>query len=121
MEEKTGWRGQNESQIDGENRMWQTCWCCRDQEKACRIAQVSAEKLEHTGPVEKSGLSATERAVDEYTRAAFCLNFKGKGTEQSVQNTRLYGGRESSKRESHLGVNEENQNKSLRRKGWTLP
>ena len=32
---------------------WQTCWCCRDQQRACRIAQASAEKLEHTGPAEK--------------------------------------------------------------------
>ena len=32
---------------------WQTCWCCRDQKKACRMAQASAEKLEHTRPAEK--------------------------------------------------------------------
>ena len=32
---------------------WQTCWCCRDQQRACRMAQASAEKLEHTGPAEK--------------------------------------------------------------------
>ena len=51
MEERTGWRGQNESQI-GEEK-WQTCWCCPDQQRACRIAQASAEKLEHTGPAEK--------------------------------------------------------------------
>ena len=29
---------------------WQTCWCCRDQQRACRTAQASAEKLDHTGP-----------------------------------------------------------------------
>ena len=35
------------------------------QQRACTMAQDSAEKLEHTGPAEKkkSGLSATERAV----------------------------------------------------------
>ena len=31
----------------------QTCWCCRDQQRACRMAQASAEKLEHTMPPEK--------------------------------------------------------------------
>ena len=52
MEKRTGWRGQNESQIIAEEK-WQTCWCCRYQQRACRMAQASAEKLEHTGPAEK--------------------------------------------------------------------
>ena len=52
MKERTGWRGQNESQIVGKEK-WQTCWCCRDQQRACRMAQASAEILEHTGPAEK--------------------------------------------------------------------
>ena len=34
MGERTGWRGQNESQIEGKEK-WQTCWCCRDQQRAC--------------------------------------------------------------------------------------
>ena len=33
--------------------MWQTCWCCRDQQRACRMVQGSAEKLEHIGLAEK--------------------------------------------------------------------
>ena len=32
---------------------WQTCWCCGDQQRACKMAQASSEKLEHTGPAEK--------------------------------------------------------------------
>ena len=31
---------------------WQICWCCRDQHKTCRMAQISAQILEQTGPVE---------------------------------------------------------------------
>ena len=31
---------------------WQTCWCCRSQQRASKMAQTSAEKLEHTGPAE---------------------------------------------------------------------
>ena len=57
MEERTGWRGENEIQIIGEKK-WQTCWCCRDQQKACRMAQGSAEKLEHTGPAEKERVAS---------------------------------------------------------------
>ena len=53
-----------------ENR--QTCRCCRDQQRDCRMAQALAEKLEHTGPAEKERvalvpqrkqLASTPRAV----------------------------------------------------------
>ena len=53
---RTGWQGQNESQIREEK--WQTCWCCRDQQRACRMAQALAEKLEHTGPAEKERVAS---------------------------------------------------------------
>ena len=38
--------------------MWQACWCCRDQKRACRMAQALAEKLEHTGPAEKERVAS---------------------------------------------------------------
>ena len=57
MEERTGWRRQNKSQIVGEEK-WQTCWCCRDQQRACRMAQALAEKLEHTGPAKKERVAS---------------------------------------------------------------
>ena len=57
MKERTGWRGQRESQIVGEEK-WQTCWCCRDQQRACRMAQALAEILEHTGPAEKKRVAS---------------------------------------------------------------
>ena len=47
----------NESQIIGEEK-WQTCWCCRDPQRACRMSQASAEKLEHTSPAEKKGVAS---------------------------------------------------------------
>ena len=66
MEETTGWRGHNESQILREEK-WQTCWCCRDQQRACRMAQASVEKLEHTGPVKKERV-ATVPQREQITR-----------------------------------------------------
>ena len=51
------WREQNESQIVGEEK-WQTCWCYRDQQRARRMVQASAEKLEHTGPAEKERVAS---------------------------------------------------------------
>ena len=81
-------RTERESVSRRREEKWQTCWCCRDQQRTCRMAQASAEKLEHTGPVEKekSGLSATERAVGKYAEPPLP---KGKGTEPSVESTKL--------------------------------
>ena len=81
--ERTEWRGQSENQIEGEKK-WQTYCCCRDQQRPCRMAQASTEKLEHAGPAEKKRIAAG-RAVGKYTRAVFA---KKKGTEPSVQSTR---------------------------------
>ena len=37
---------------------WPTCWCYRDQQRACRMAQASAEKLEQTGPAKKERVAS---------------------------------------------------------------
>ena len=66
---------------------WQTCWCCRDQQRACRKAQVSAEKLEHTGPAEKIRVASVPRREELVSIPEPPLP-KGKGTESSVQSTR---------------------------------
>ena len=49
-----------EQELDSRRReeMWQTCWCCRDHLRACRMAQASAKKLEHTGPDEKERVAS---------------------------------------------------------------
>ena len=40
MEERT----ERESDRRRREEKWQTCWCCRDQQRACRMAQASEEK-----------------------------------------------------------------------------
>ena len=67
---------------------WQTCLCCQEEQKACRMAQALAEKLEKTWPAEK------ERVVSVPSREQLESTLeppfpKRKGTEPSVQNTRL--------------------------------
>ena len=57
MEERIEWQGHSESQIGGEEKS-QSCWCCRDQQSACRMAQASAEKPEHTGPARKERVAS---------------------------------------------------------------
>ena len=86
MEERTGWGEQNESQIGGEEK-WQTCWCCRDQQRACRMAQASAEKLEQIGPAEKERVASLPQR-EQLARTPEPPLPKGKRTEPSVQSTR---------------------------------
>ena len=50
-EERTGWR-------ESDRRRKEVCWCCRDQQRAYRMAQASAEKLEHTGSSEKKKVAS---------------------------------------------------------------
>ena len=86
MGERTGWRGQNESQIIGEEK-WQTCWCCRDQQRACRTAQASAEKIEHAEPTEKERVASVPQR-EQLARTPEPPLPKEQGTEPSVQSTR---------------------------------
>ena len=66
---------------------WQTLWCCRDQQRSCRMAQASGEKLEHTGSAEKERVaSVPQRKQSASTLEPFLP--KGKGTEPSVQSTK---------------------------------
>ena len=51
-------RTERESDNRRREEKWQTCWCCRDQQRACGMAQASAEKLEHTGPAEKERVAS---------------------------------------------------------------
>ena len=51
-------RTERESDRRRKEEKWQTLWCCRDQQRACRMAQASAEKLEHTGSAEKERVAS---------------------------------------------------------------
>ena len=64
---------------------WQTCWCCRDQQTGCRMAQASAEKLEHTEPAEKERMACHKESSWQVSQS--CLRRKKK-TELSVQGIR---------------------------------
>ena len=87
-------RTERESDRRRREEKWQTCWCCRDQQRACRMAQASVEKLEHTGPAEKERVVSMPQR-EQLTRTPEPPLPKGKGTELSVQRTRSWGERES--------------------------
>ena len=66
---------------------WQTCWCCRDQWRACKMVQTSAKKLEHTGPAEKERVASVPQS-EQLASTLEPLLPKGKITKQSLQITR---------------------------------
>ena len=78
-----------DSKIDSKRRKekWQTCWCCRDQQRACTMAQASAENLEHTGPAEKERVASVPQR-DQMARTPEPPLLRGNRTEPSVQSTR---------------------------------
>ena len=65
---------------------WQTLWCCQDQHRACKMAQASVEKLEHTGPVEKERVASVPQR--EQLASAPEPPLTREETERSVQSTR---------------------------------
>ena len=87
-------RTERESDRRRREEKWQTLWCCRDQQRAWRMARASAEKLKHTEPAEKEGVASVSQR-EHLARTPEPPLPKGKGTEPSVQSTRSCGGRES--------------------------
>ena len=76
-------RTERESDRRRKEEKWQTCWCCRDQQRACRMAQASAEKLEHIELAEKERVASVPQR-EQLARTPKPHLLKGKGTEPSV-------------------------------------
>ena len=112
-------RIERESDSRRREEKWQTCWCCRDHLRACRMAQASAEKLEHTGLAEKERVASVPQRERLASTPEPPLP-KGKGTEPTVQSTRSWGERVKVG-ESLTLAREGDQSKSMEWKGWTPP
>ena len=80
-------RTERESDRRRRKEKWQTLWCCRDQQRACRMAHASAEILRHTGPAEKERVVSVPHK-EQFAKTPESLLPKGKGTEPFVQSTR---------------------------------
>ena len=80
-------RTERESDSRRRGDKWRTCWWCRDQQRACRMAQASAEKLVHTGTAEKERVASVPQRKQLASTPEPPLT-KGKGTEPSIQITR---------------------------------
>ena len=64
-------RTKRESDNRRREEKWQTCWCCRGQERACRMALASAQKLEHTGPAKKERVASCHKESNWQVRQRF--------------------------------------------------
>ena len=113
-------RTERESDSRRKEEKWQTCWSCRDQQRACRMAQASAEKLEHTGPAEKERVASVLQRQQLANTPEPPLP-KGKGTEPSVQSTDHEGAESQDGREPHLGEKERGESGSMEWEEWTPP
>ena len=98
---------------------WQTCWCCRDQQRACRMAQASAEKLEYTGPAEKEWPQRHKESSWQVHQSRPCQKEQEQSRLSRVPHHE--GGESQDGREPHLGESEGDQRQSMEREGWTLP
>ena len=78
---------ERESNRNRVEEKWQTCWCCRDQQNACRMVQASMKKLEHTGPAEKKRVASVPQSKQLESPPKPPLP-KGKGAKLFVQITR---------------------------------
>ena len=82
--------------------------------RSCRMAQASAEKLEHTKPTEKDMLVLVPQSEQLASRPTpEPLSPKEKGTKPSEV------GESQDERELHLGEREGDRNGIMGRKGWT--
>ena len=88
MEEKTRWRGQNESVIAGEEkRNGRLYGAAETSKERAELRRFLAEKLEHTGPAEKERVASVPWR-EQLARMPEAPLPKGKQTEPSVQSTR---------------------------------
>ena len=113
-------RTERESDWRKREEKWQTCWCCRDQKRACRMAQASAEKLKHTGPAEKKEWPQCHRESSWQVRRSRRYQ-KEKEQSHLSRVPDHEAGESQGDREPHLGESEGDQSESMDRKGWTPP
>ena len=83
----------------------QACWCCRDQQRACRMAQASAEKLEQTGPAEKERVASVPQ-IEQLARTLEPPLQKEKEPSCLSKAPNHEGGESQGGQEPHLGERE---------------
>ena len=111
-------RTERESDNRRREEKWQTCWCCRDQQRACRMVQASAKKLEQTSPAVKERVASVLQRK-QLARTPKRLLPRGEGQSRLSRVPEHKGVESQGEREPLLGEKEGDQSGSMERKGWT--
>ena len=111
MEERTGWRGQNESQTGEEKKNGRLYGVAETSKKRAEWHRL--QRKNWACRKRKSGLSATERSVDKNAGAALAKRKRNRAVCPEYQIMR--GERVK------VGESEGDQSESMEWKGWTPP
>ena len=119
MEETTGWRGQNESQIVGEDKR---------NGRLYGAAETSKERAEWRR-LQRKNLSILglpkRKELPQCHRESRCQERRSRPCQKEKEQSRQSrepdheGGESQGGREPHLGESEGDQSGSMKRKGWT--
>ena len=121
MEERTGWRGQNEGQTGEEEKR---------NGRLVGVAKTSKERAEWRRLQPKNlsilGLLKSKEWPQCHRESSWQVR-RSRPYEKEKEQSRLFrvsdheGGESQGGREPHLGESEENQSESVEWKGWTPP
>ena len=91
----------------------------RDQQRAFRMVQASAEKLEHTGPAKKERVASVSQRESSWQvqKSRLCQKNKEQSRQFRVPDREV--GESQDEREPNLDEREGDQSESMESKGWT--
>ena len=95
-------RTERESDRKRRDEKWQACWCCRDQQRACRMAPASAKKLNILGLLKRKEWPQCHRESSWQVRQRCpCQKEKEQSRLSKVPDPK--GEESHGEREPHLG------------------
>ena len=121
MEERTGWRGQNESQTgEEEKKNGRLVGVAGTSKERAEWRRLQRKNLNILGlPKRKEWPQGLRESSWQERRSRPCQKEKEQSRLSRVPGHE--GGESQDGREPHLGESEGDQSKSMERKGWTRP
>ena len=117
MEERTGWQGQNESQIIEETRNGTLVGAAETSKERAEWRRLQRKNLSILGlPKRKEWSQCHRESSWQVRRSRHCQKEKEQSRLSRVPDHE--GGESQGGREPHLGHREEDRSESMERKGW---
>ena len=118
MEERTGWRGQNESQIEEEKRNGRLVGAAKTSKERAKWRRLQQKNLNVLGlPKRKEWPQCHRESSWQEHWSRPCQKEKEPSRLSRVPDHE--GGESQGGRELHLGMREGHQSESMEGKGWT--